>query len=205
MEKKIFVAKRMDFGTKAFCESRLKKISTAFSEDGLSRFGLVRDAKTFDDFTRGGTKSIEQYRTSLEAELNVNSKIPFIARKAQAELEEGIEELKAFIREVTNFMPCSQSVHDMAFNAEDIRFDEETGDVVFTKVGHDKLDNLLNIYLTKQNQIDIWNIATDIKEKLERLNKMLSECNNPIYSDYSKVLKMANDGVTVNAEVIANL
>ena len=83
MEKKIFVAKKMDFGTRAMCEARLKKITAAFCDDCLKSYGLERDAKTFDDFTRGGTKSIAKYRASLEAELNVNSKIPFIARKAQ--------------------------------------------------------------------------------------------------------------------------
>lgn len=205
MEKKLFVAKKMDFGTKAMCEARLKKISAAFQDERLQTFGLIRDAKTFDDFTRGGTKSIAQYRASLEAELNVNSKIPFLARKAQAELDEGIEELKTFIREVTNFMPCSQNSHDMGFNAEDIRLDEETGDVVFTKVGNDKLDSMLNIYLTKQKQVDIWNVATDIKEKVERLNKMLTENNNGIPCYFSKVLRVADSGVVINAEAIAAL
>ena len=146
-------------------------MSSAFNQECLSRFGLERDSKTFDDFTRGGSKSIEQYRASLEAELNVNSKIPFVARKARAEVNEAIEELKAYIREVTNHMP-GRNLHDMGFNAEDIRFDEETGRVVFTMVGNENLEGILNIYLTKQVQVDIWNIATDIKEKIERLNKL---------------------------------
>ena len=93
----------------------------------------------------------------------------------------------------------------MGFNAEDIRLDEETGDVVFTKVGHDKLDSLLNIYLTKQNQVDIWNVATEIKEKLERLNKMLTENNKGIPCYFSKVLNVANNSVVINAEAIAAL
>lgn len=204
MEKKLFVAKKMDYGTKAMVEARLKKITAAFQDERLQTFGLPRDAKTFDDFTRGGTKSIELYRGCLEAELNVKSKIPFIARKAQAELAEAIEELKAFIRDVTNYMPAS-NYHDMGFQAEDIRLDEETGNVVLTKVGSDKLDSLLNIYLTKQNQVDIWNIATDIKEKVERLNKMLTELNNGVPCYFSKILKVNESSVVINAEAIAAL
>ena len=204
MEKKLFVAKKNDYGTKAMCEARLKKIAEAFQGTRLASFGLTRDSKTFDDFTRGGSKSIEQYRESLEAELNVKSKIPFIARKAQAELAEAIEELKAFIRDVTNYMPAS-NYHDMGFQAEDIRLNEETGNVVLTKVGSDKLDSLLNIYLTKQNQVDIWNIATDIKEKVERLNKMLTELNNGVPCYFSKILKVNESSVVINAEAIATL
>ena len=174
---KIFIGKKQDFGTKAMCDTRLAKMTSAFSEEKLSRFGLKRDAATFDDLTRGGAASLEKYRKALEGELKVNSTIPFIAAKAKAELDEALEELKAFIREVTNFMPGCGNSADMDFNAEDIRLNEN-GKVVFTKVGHDKLDGLLNFYLTSQKQIDVWNLATDIKEKYERLNKMVAEYSN---------------------------
>lgn len=193
----------MDFGTRSMCETRLAKMTNAFSEERLSRYGLHRDAETFNDFIRDGTNSLEKYRKALESELKVDSVIPFIAAKAKREVDEALEELKAFIRDVTNYMPGGTSAHEMTFNAEDIRLNED-GKVVLTKVGNDKLDELTGYYLSSKNQVDIWNLATEIKEKFERLHKMVGECSGNRFGA-NHVIDINNGTATINTMTVTSL
>lgn len=198
---KIFIGNRQDYGIKAKCEARLAKMTNTFSDERLSRYGLSRDAETFDDFIRGGDKSLEKYQAALEAELNVNSGIPFIAQKARQELAEALGELKAYIREVTI---CMGGV-DIGFLADDIRFDNEQGKVVLTDSGNDKLADLTGYYLTNQSQINVWNLATEIKEKYERLHGMVMGCSGKRLG-INMVLNFNNDGTaSINKDIVTNL
>ena len=202
---KIFIGNRQDYGIKAKCETRLAKITNTFSEERLSRYGLSRDAETFDDFIRGGNKCLEKYRAALEAELNVNSGIPFIAQKARQELAEALDELKAFIREVTNSMIATSYGGDMmGFEAEDICLNEE-GKAVLTDSGNEKLSDLTGYYLTNQSQINIWNLATEIKEKYERLHGVVMGCSGKRLG-INQVLSFNNDGTaSINKDIVTNL
>lgn len=203
--KKIFIGNRQDYGIKAKCETRLAKMTKAFSEERLSRYGLSRDAETFDDVIRGGTGVLEKYRMALESELKVDSVIPFIAAKAKRERDEALDELKAFIREVTNSMIASSYGGDMmSFDAEDICLNDD-GNVVLTKSGNDKLSELTGYYLTNQSQVNIWNLATEIKEKYERLHGMVMECSR-MRLGINQVLNFNNDGTaSINKNIVTNL
>ena len=197
---KIFIGNRQDYGIKAKCETRLAKMTNAFSEECLSRYGLSRDADTFDDVIRGGDKSLEKYRMALESELNVNSAIPFIAQKARKERDEALEELKAYIREVSICMGGA----DIGFLPEDIRFDDEEGKVVLTDLGNDKLSDMTGYYLKSQSQVNVWNLATRIKEDYESLHRIVKECN--VIWGAGKVLDFKNDGTaTINKDIVINL
>lgn len=202
---KIFIGNRQDYGIKAKCETRLAKMTNAFSEERLSRYGLSRDTETFDDVIRGGADALEKYRMALESELKVDSVIPFIAAKAKSERDEALDELKAFIREVTNSMIASSYGGDMmGFDAEDICLNED-GKVVLTKSGNDKLSELTGYYLTNQSQVNIWNLATEIKEKYERLHGMVMECSGKRLG-VNQVLNFNNDGTaSINKDIVTNL
>ncbi len=93
---------------------------------------------------------------------------------------------------------------DIGFLPEDIRFDDEEGKVVLTDLGNDKLSDMTGYYLKSQRQVNVWNLATRIKEDYEILHRIVKECN--VIWGAGKVLDFKNDGTaTINKDIVINL
>lgn len=209
MEEKIrlFIKKRMDFGAKKSCDNALNAMNEVFNSEALERFGLKRDAATFADIMLGGTKSISDYRKALEKELPTNSKLAFLAENAKRQVEEGVGELTDYITKLQRLGTSNVGAHAMALTSDCVMFDEECGRIVLTDTGKEELDNLINVYLTTKKQVEAYNLAIEIKEKINALDSMLKDSHLETFSVNSPmgVISYSPKGAEVNAERLATL
>lgn len=200
---RIKVGSKLNFGTEDFCKRQLDNLSKMFQEDKLSRYGLERNAETFDDLMSGGAEAIRQYRERLEMELPVNSVLPYISEKAKRDVEEAVDELRYYIDSV-NKAKSFNNPHAMHLQNDYVRFDEESNCVVLTDLGREALENEVGYYITNRVQLDIFNLANEVKKKYEELDKLVR--GHSAVLNVRDVLKMdSKDTFNVVVKNIVNI
>lgn len=192
-------------GARNYCEIALKRLTEAFSQDSLARYGLVRDGETFDDLMRGGEAAKRKYRTALEKQLPVNSEIPFIAERAKESVSEAIQELDSFMLGVSRAGRLPENCI-MSMRPDYCCFDEEQGRVVFTAAGTEALEDVEGYYITNEKQKMVYDMAQEIVERVCALNTLLegTKCK-AINSSGRDILRLANGGIEIVNENIVNV
>lgn len=200
---RIKVGSKLNFGTEEFCKRQLDNLSKVFQADKLSRYGLERNAETFDDLMSGGVEAIRQYRERLEMELPVNSVLPYIAEKAKRDVEEAVDELRYYINSV-NKAKYFDNPHAITLSNDYVRFDEKSNCVVLTDQGHEALDNEVGYYITNRVQLDIFNLANEVKKKYEELDRLIKE-NSAVLNARDVLEKDSMDKLNVVVEKIVQI
>ena len=163
------------FGARNQCKAALRKLTDIFCSESLSRYGLKRDAETFDDLMRGGAEAEQTYRTIIEKELPVKSSIRFIAEKARESVGEAVAELSVYIDEFrkAGTFPMNSNAPSFAANPDYIRFDEDLGEVVLSPEGLEAIEDVEGYYMTNKRQVEVYDLAKEIEEKIHLLDKLL--------------------------------
>ena len=168
---RIKIGDKLNFGTKEKCEAKLNKLASNFVESRLNRFGLKRDEATFNDLMTGGKAALRYYRENLERELPVNSVVPYIAERAQDEVEEAIGELSRYISTYSAISGENLGSGTIRLKPEHVRYDESSGKVVLTDSGKEAVEDELCYFLTSQRQIDAYNLANKMVEDWKQLKE----------------------------------
>jgi hypothetical protein len=160
------------YGARTQCEMVMKRLSKVFNESSLSRYGLKRDARTFEDLMRGGHVAKQSYRAQIEKELPVKSSISFIAEKARASVDEAVEELQGFITTLQNAGKVPSNCH-LWLQPNHMQFDDETGQVVWSSEGLAAIEEVEGYYMTNERQLQVYDLAKEIVAKVEELETAL--------------------------------
>ena len=154
-------------------ENRLQKLTNLFDFDTLNSFGLSRDAATFDDIMRGGAESEKQLEKTLESELPLTSKLDVIKFQARAQYNETKNKFQKFVFDIKSTC-AAHGVNDLDFMPEYVRLNEQ-GEVELTPEGTDALDMKVNLYLTTEKQVAIYDAAITVKDAISNLQKLVSK------------------------------
>ena len=205
---KIKIGDKLGFGTKEKCEAKLNKLASNFVESRLNRFGLKRDEATFNDLMTGGKAALRYYRENLERELPVNSVVPYIAERAQDEVEEAIGELSRYISTYSAISGENLGSGTLRPKPEHVRYDESSGKVVLTDSGKEAVEDELCYFLTSQRQIDAYNLANKMVEDWKQLEEYTKDITwlHAIDDGSNGILRYDNiKGLEVLAENIVKL
>ena len=206
MENSIKIKRRESLSIKDSCEKCLNAMNEAFTSEKLARYGLKRDAGTFEDMMRDGANSIRDYRNALEKELPVNSELAFLSEGAKKRVDEAVGELKRYISNLRQKgIPSKTGLNiRMSLTSERVKFDEACGRIVLTDEGKDILDHLTNVYLTTKKQVVAYNLAIEIKEKINTLDSILKGSRLVTLRENSRfgIINYSINGAELNAEQV---
>ena len=171
---RVFLGERPNkgFGARNQCEMALSKLTEAFNLDSLSRYGLKRDAETFDDLMRGGQAAKRAYRATVEKHYPVNSEIPYIVERAEKSVNEAVSELDGYIKSLRESGRLPINSH-MSLGAESVCFDEKLGKVILSANGVEALENCEGYYMTSEKQVKVYSLANEIVGKIQSLDELL--------------------------------
>lgn len=195
------------YGARTQCEEAMKRLSDVFSAGALLRYGLSRNASTFEDLMRGGPISVRKYQAEIEKQLPVKSKVLFIADKAKASVSEAVGELEAYIRILQKTMRVADNCA-LYLQPEHIRFDDGLNKVVWSPEGLEAIEDVEGYYMTNEKQVQVNELAKEIAEKIDDLNKLLSGSHYcAISNDMGNgILAVSNGGkIKVEFERVAGI
>ncbi len=168
---RVYLGEKLSFGERGQVESMMEKVTGYFCNGSLQRFGLKMDAETFDDLIRGGAAAKKSYRDLVSAQLPVKSEIPYIAEKAQRDVDEAVSELVSYISGFSKVGEC-RAMSIMVY-PDNFRFDEEMGKVVLTQKGIEAIENFEGYYMSNQRQVDVYKMAKKVVADIEALDEAL--------------------------------
>lgn len=182
-------------------QKRCKKLTELFNEETLLGYGLERNADTFADIMQGGYECQKLIREAHEKELPVNSKLKAVAEAARTQIDEVISDFKSYVQSFKQVC-AAHNTGEFSVMPEYVTF--ENGEVTLTAEGEDALDNQENLYLTTDEQIEIYKASKQLVDDTEKLQSLVSKYGWNAIGDFMAVVDLRVKDSIIKVETIKN-